>query len=88
MTNKNCKTKGVKFILILEKLNNATGKQSPAIVPKIDMVVLYFNNNNTTHNSMNHCRIVSILTVSFHRDAIGCVYQALIKSIIIYPLEK
>jgi hypothetical protein len=34
----------------------------------IDVVVLYFNNNNTTHNSTNHCRIVSILRMSILRD--------------------
>jgi len=48
---------------------------------------LYFNNN-TTRNSTSHYRTVSILRVSIHRDCIGCVYQALIKSILIYPLEK
>jgi hypothetical protein len=37
---------------------------------------------------MNHYRIVSILRVSIHKDCIGCVYQVLIKSILIYPLEN
>jgi hypothetical protein len=42
----------------------------------IDVVVLYFNNNNTTRNSTSHCMTVSILRVSVHRDCIGCMYQA------------
>jgi len=86
-SNKTKKQKRVKFVLILEKLNNATVKHSPETAPKIDVVVLYFNNN-TTRNSTNHCRIVSILRVSIHRECIGCVYQALIKLILIYPLEN
>jgi hypothetical protein len=54
----------------------------------LDVVMLYFNNNNTTRNSTSHCRTVFILRVSIHRECIGCVYQALIKLILIYPLEK
>jgi len=53
-----------------------------------DVVILYLNNNNTTRNSTSHCRTVSILRVSIHRECIGCVYQALIKLILIYPLEN
>jgi hypothetical protein len=62
--------------------------ESVGCLAKDDVVILYFNNNNTTCNSTNHCRIVSIWRLLIHMDCIDRVYQALIKSILIYPLEK
>jgi len=47
-----------------------------------------FNNNNITRKSMNHCRIVSILRVPILRDCVGNIYQALIKSLLIYPSDN
>jgi hypothetical protein len=37
-------------------------------------VVVFKLNNNTTRNSANYCRIVSILRVSIYIDCIGCIY--------------
>jgi hypothetical protein len=66
---------------------NASRKNGHQGVIKHDVVFSYFNNN-TTRNRTNRCRIMSILRVSIHRECIGCMHQALIKLVLIYPLES
>jgi len=65
--------------------SSTSGRHS--VFDKVMWFFFYFNNN-TTRNRTNRCRIMSILRVSIHRECIGCMHQALIKSVLIYPLES
>jgi hypothetical protein len=52
-----------------------------------DVDFSYFNNN-TTRNRTNLYRIMSILRVLIHGECLGCMHQALIKSVLIYPFRE